>query len=92
MVDILEKLKDAPTGFKLYSPICGECTLNYITDDNIFVTDTSCKYEWCFSPYGQYITSEGICCKECLLFPSKEVREWDNFSIKKNMFSSLLIK
>lgn len=29
-INILEKLKDTPIGTKLYSPICGECSLRWI--------------------------------------------------------------
>ncbi len=86
MMNIIEKLKNAPRGTKLYSPICGEVILdNIIKDDYISVGDTDCYLSWNFNLYGQYITDEGTVTKECLLFPSKEVREWDNFSIKKEV-------
>ena len=53
------------------------------TDRNHFVS------HHIFSRYGQY-DGDG----ECLLFPSKEVREWDNFSLesKVSMTSNLLIR
>ena len=78
MISIADKLKDAPEGFKLYSPIFGECTLQDIySSGNIEVVRTENNTAYTFNTYGQY-TSTG----ECLLFPSKEQREWDNFSLK----------
>ena len=78
MISIAEKLKNAPEGFKLYSPIFGECTLKYIYGSGIIeVIRTENNTAYTFNTYGQY-TSTG----ECLLFPSKEQREWDNFSLK----------
>ena len=78
MISIADKLKDAPEGFKLYSPIFGECTLlDIYSSGNIEVVRTENTAIYTFNAYGQR-TSTG----ECLLFPSKEQREWDNFSLK----------
>ena len=78
MISVADKLKNAPEGFKLYSPIFGECTLKYIYgSETIKVIRTENNTAYTFNAYGQY-TSTG----ECLLFPSKEVREWDKFSLK----------
>ena len=78
MISIADKLKDAPEGFKLYSPIFGECTLQDIySSGNIEVVRTESTAIYTFNAYGQH-TSTG----ECLLFPSKEQREWDNFSLE----------
>lgn len=80
-INIANILKDCPKGIKLYSPLCGECTFNYINFGTII----------CRRPNGQYITftSEGYymlpsnddC--ECMLFPSKENRDWSTFKKPK---------
>ena len=70
---VADYLKDAPKGTKLYSPICGECTLMTVSNNRIVVMDhhNVCRS---FDPYG-LIDVNG----ECLLFPSKEVRDWSNY-------------
>lgn len=80
-INIANILKDCPEGIKLYSPLCGECTFNYINFGTIV----------CRRPNGQDITftSEGYfmlpsnddC--ECMLFPSKENRDWSTFKYPK---------
>ena len=69
-LNISEILKDKAKGTKLWSPIFGECTFKFIQD----VTDAICviandnreffDYKGLYSPTG-----------ECLLFPSKEMRD-----------------
>lgn len=83
-MSIAEKLKNVPPGFKLYSSICGECELGRISDDEDCITVID-KFgsEFYFTFYGIYITSEDYESAECLLFPSKEVRDWSNFSLKE---------
>lgn len=79
MNNIAEILRNAPKGTKLYSPIYGEVELSNITSNNqilVFITNRNGLVA--FNKYGQY-NKNG----ECLLFPSKEVREWDNFTYKK---------
>lgn len=66
-------------GTKLYSPICGECTLVAIVEDTktypILVRSTHNNL-YKFTPFGQCINTED---SECLLFPSKDERNWDKF-------------
>jgi len=77
-IDIAELLIDAPKGTKLYSPICGEVKLRQSSnaDGYIEVTD-NCNDVWEFYQDGRY-DKYG----ECLLFPSKEVRDWGCFRVK----------
>jgi hypothetical protein len=78
MKTIADYLKNAPKGTKLYSPICGECTLNYIDDKDISVTNGN--HYFYFNHLGQYnVYEENV--GECLLFPSKEVRDWSNYQL-----------
>jgi len=88
MNNIADLLKDATQGyyqaflregFKLYSPLCGDVYLSRILDNGdltVFVDEEIGFFT--FNSYGQYNING-----ECLLFPSKEVRNWDNFSLKK---------
>lgn len=80
-INIAKILKDKPQGIKLYSLISGEVTLDTIykgLDVNfIFVKD---KYGdiVSFEFNGKYNVNG-----ECVLFPSKEMRDWHNFTWKK---------
>ena len=78
MKTVADYLRNAPKGTKLYSPICGECTLHYIDDLDISVTNG--EHYFYFNHLGQYnVYEENV--GECLLFPSKEVREWNNYRV-----------
>lgn len=83
-VNIAELLKDCPKGTKLYSPICGECELDkvrreknsqWIVDDEEMLIDINSKsgFSHSFNEYGKFIQYGG----ECLIFPSKDVRNWN---------------
>lgn len=82
MTNIAEILKYCPEGMKLYSPICGDCTL-YCVDVN---ESYSIEIIACSNNSHQLFTSEGLFLgdqedAECLLFPSKNQRDWSNFQI-----------
>lgn len=87
MINIAEKLMKTPNGTVLYSPMLGNVYLEYIKLDNDVdeICVASCspdKYLFIFDKYGRYkvMNSED---RECLLFPSKEVREWDDYTYRK---------
>lgn len=83
-LNLVEILKNAPKGTKLWSPIIGECEL--------FNIDFTCKafpivcigvddgIEWNFKADGTYTENAGV---ECVLFPSKENRNWSAFNVQK---------
>ena len=73
MKNIVEILKDCPKGTKLYSPIFGEVELDEV-NSSIFVRHASNKALLAFYEDGKW-HSNG----ECMLFPSKENRDWDKF-------------
>ena len=78
MTNIAEILKNCPRGTKLYSPICGECEFSKIAYDDDHIEVIACdKSHRFFSFYddGRYIQDIG----ECLLFPSKDNRDWSKF-------------
>ena len=80
MINIAKILKNTPKGTKLYSPIFGECVFKYVDckDETICVTLNESLYY--FSPLGQYM-ADSKHLGECLLFPSKEQRDWSKFKV-----------
>lgn len=76
LIKILEKV---PKGTKLYSLIDGEVTLKDFKHCNfpILVTDKFGSDHF-YSVDGKY-RNTGV--GECILFPSKECRDWGNFSV-----------
>lgn len=78
MKTIADYLKGAPRGTKLYTPLSGECTLLGIDKDYIAVKGT--KQSYFFTHLGQFF-SDGADDGECLLFPSKEERDWGNYKV-----------
>lgn len=83
-LNIAEILKNKPRGTKLYSMIHGKCSFEAVTDE-IF------KINFCTSKFG--LTQSGECTLikfgnmydggECIIFPSKEMRDWSKFSWKR---------
>lgn len=75
-LNIAEILKDKPKGTKLYSPIFGE-----VKYDSVLLGDIKVLY----SCTDRHFYMDGKFCMngECLLFPSKEMRDWNKFAWKK---------
>ncbi len=75
-INIAELLKDAPRGMELYSPVCGKCNFNYVqfADSIIKVSNKTGVYS--FAKDGTYTRAIDA---ECLLFPSKDNRDWSTF-------------
>ena len=78
-INIAEILRNKQIGIKLYSPIFGECTFSFVQDgtNNIFVKNSN-KNHVPFNSKGLYY-DDG----ECVVFPSKEMRDWSKFAWKK---------
>ena len=83
-LNLVEILKDCPKGTKLYSPVFGEVEFESINDiiGPIVVTTNTGNAE-CFTADGKMRTYYN---GECLLFPSKEQRDWSKFKPKKPKF------
>lgn len=83
-INIAKILKDKPRGTKLYSSACGKCELKE-ADDKFF------KVSFYSSKSGFMIGGEGTLDKngnlyddgECIVFPSKEMRDWSKFAWKR---------
>lgn len=84
MVNIAEILKKCPSGTKLYSPICGECYLYWVVDGvkatGVNVDGEIVVYDNDRSKYSFYKDGTQHSMGECLLFPSKENRDWSTFN------------
>lgn len=76
-INIAELLKDFPKGTKLYSPLCGECTFQCIHSElKKILISTSDGTTLTFHNNGTYYQMDN---SECLLFPSKDQRDWSKF-------------
>lgn len=79
-MNIAEILKNAPKGTKLYSPLFGEVKLQSVSDAMIEVrVGESISI---FYKDGRYY--KGHPNSECLLFPSKDKRNWDDVYFLKD--------
>lgn len=76
MINIAEILKKAPKGTKLYTPIFGECELQYVNNELTTIWISIKEQSRSFNAFGQF-DSRG----ECLLFPSKKQRAWSKFKV-----------
>ena len=78
-INISAILKDKPNGLRLYSPIFGDCTYCCVREDtNDICVKKHNGVEEFFDSKGLYYNTG-----EVMLFPSKEMRDWDKFAWKK---------
>ena len=86
-LNLVEILKDAPKGTKLWSPICGECYFQRIDEGScspIVCTAMLVNGNYCTI----YFTEKGIYFNKfadggCTLFPSRENHDWSTFKAPK---------
>ena len=83
-LNLVEILKDCPKGTKLYSTVFGEVEFEGINDiiGPIIVTTETGNAE-CFTADGKMYTYYS---GDCLLFPSKDQRDWSKFKPKNPKF------
>ena len=90
-LNLVEILKYCPKGTKLYSPALGEVDFvainNYDRTYPIIVKTKDGTF--CFTKQGKLYDIEQ---SECLLFPSKDQRDWSKFNIKKPKFNPKVLK
>ena len=85
-LNLVEILKDCPRGTNLYYTVYGEVEFEHIANSSKYPIVLKLKgREWYES-----LTSEGKADiehdGECLLFPSREERDWSKFKPKKERF------
>ena len=94
-VDLTKILKNCPADFELYSPVCGYCIFEKLDTKlpgyPIVVKTDLCFYN--FTKEGYFLS--GFNNTECLLFPSKDQRNWSKFTApwyKKERFDPKTLK
>lgn len=83
-INIAEILKDKPQGTKLYSSACGKCKLEEVDDKSFKISFYNSKFGFMNGGEG-YLDKNGKLYDdgECVVFPSKEMRDWSKFAWKK---------
>lgn len=84
-INIAKILKDKPRGTKLYSSACGKCELKEADDKSFKVSFYSSKSGFMIGGEGTFDKNGNLYDDgECIVFPSKEMRNWRKFSWKKD--------
>ena len=76
-INIAELLKDCPRGMELYSPLCGTCVFDRLNMGTIICKKQNTQ-EITFTSEGYYMLPVFDNC-ECMIFPSKDQRDWSKF-------------
>ena len=87
IMNISEILKYCPKGTKLYSPIWGEVEFIEVASSNNIVIKSPDGNEVLFYCSGAYHRNG-----ECVLFPSKDQRDWKEFKIPVKIGDSMMEK
>ena len=84
-LNLIEILKDCPKGTKLYSTVYGEVEFDRINKREDFPV----RFVKSDGDIGS-VTAQGLVLAcydgECILFPSREQRDWSKFKVKKPKF------
>lgn len=101
-INLCEILKDCPKGTKFWSPIFGDCEFSHINKyENGFKSITVLvpkHYLFLasngFNDKAEFNCQGAICDKmnECLLFPSKDQRDWGKWKCPKSKFDPKTLK
>ena len=89
-LNLLEILKDAPKGTRLYCTIWGEMELVKVLTYVVICKDNG-GVEWNFKDNGNLFasnTEDG----ECVLFPSKEQRDWSKFKLDLPIDTPVMVR
>lgn len=78
-INIAAILESKPQGTKLYSLTYGDCSYQGYTGDLGIECQSQNGVQFNLDEYGSKYCIEG----ECILFPSKEMRDWNKFAWKK---------
>lgn len=82
MTNLVNILKHCPKGTRLYSPIYGEVVLDSVQGKSIYTlakTNNGATLVVEFNRFGRFY--DEFSNSECVLFPSKDQRDWDKFRI-----------
>ena len=83
-INVAKILKDKPRGTKLYSSACGKCKLEEVDDKSFKISFYNSKFGFMNGGEG-YLDKNGKLYDdgECVVFPSKEMRDWEKFAWKR---------
>ena len=94
-IDLTKILKNCPKGTKLYTTVWGEVTFNRIDNEKqlypIYI-EVDADYITSLTKKGYYANKIDA---DCILFPSKEQRDWSKFTApwyKKDKFDPKTLK
>ena len=92
-IDLTKILKDCPKGTMFYTSVWGEVSFEKILEKEIYtiLIDTYSGYKY-LTKEGRRIKANGA---ECILFPSKNQRDWSKFTApwyKKEKFDPKTLK
>ena len=92
-IDLTKILKDCPNGIKFYTSVWGEASFERILERRFYTIgiDTLSGYKY-LTKEGRYINADDA---ECILFPSKDQRDWSKFTApwyKKEKFDPKTLK
>lgn len=89
-LNLVELLKDCPKGTKFYTPVCGEVEFGKIIEEDNFPIQLKTDTIWhTFTKEGYY---SKIGTPECLLFPSKDQRDWNVWEQEQDKKKACLFK
>ena len=95
-LNLVEILKDCPKGTKLYSSVLGEVELEGVTDSVNYPIIVKLNEGQFGERVIETFTSDGrliaTCKGECVLFPSRDQRDWSKFRLKKERFDPKTLK
>lgn len=82
-INVAAILKGKPKGTKLYSSACGKCKLEEVDDKSFKISFYNSKFGFMNGGEG-YLDKNGKLYDdgECVVFPSKEMRDWRKFAWK----------
>lgn len=79
-LDLCLILKDCPKNTKLYCTFLGDILFSKIENNKIFVHIGNTEYSF-------YSDGKFICDGECVIFPSREQRNWTKFKVSIEKFN-----
>lgn len=92
-INLVDILRDCPKGTKFYTPIWGEVSFRKLLEDKIYaISINTCSGNTCLTKEGYYLPINDA---ECIIFPSKDQRDWSKFKpkqIKKPKFDPKTLK
>lgn len=89
-LNLLEILKDAPKGTRLYCTIWGDVELVEVLSHTVICKDNG-GVEWNFRNNGNLLASNTEY-GECVLFPSKEQRDWSKFKLDLPIDTPVMVR